>query len=63
LTKDEKETNKIISSLRSVVEHAIGGIKRFRSISEKLRNKKAFIDDKLILIASGLWNYHLLSEQ
>lgn len=59
LTEREKEFNKLISSYRVVVEHAIGGIKRYRCISEKLRNKKAFIDDKLMLLSAGLWNYHL----
>lgn len=59
LTADEKETNKIISSYRVIVEHAIGGIKRYRCMSEKLRNHKAFIDDQFILLTSGLWNYHL----
>ncbi|MEK9178143.1 MAG: transposase family protein, partial [Patescibacteria group bacterium] len=61
LTKDEKEMNKLISSYRVVVEHAIGGIKRYRCISEKLRNKKAWIDDKFMLLSAGLWNYHLSS--
>jgi len=61
LTFDEKETNKLISSYRVVVEHAIGGIKRLRCMSEKLRNRRAFVDDQFILLASGLWNYHLSS--
>jgi hypothetical protein len=61
LTYDEKETNKIISSYRVLVEHAIGGIKRYRCISEKLRNRKAYIDDTLLLLSGGLWNYHLSS--
>ena len=59
LTVDDKEMNKLISSYRVVVEHAIGGIKRYRCISEKLRNRKAFIDDTLMLLSTGLWNYHL----
>ncbi len=59
LTYDEKETNKIISSYRVIVEHAIGGIKRYRCISEKLRNHKPFIDDQFLLLSAGLWNYHL----
>jgi hypothetical protein len=59
LTYEEKETNKLISGYRVIVEHAIGGIKRFRCMSEKLRNHKAYIDDQFILLASGLWNYHL----
>lgn len=61
LTLDERETNKIISSYRVLVEHAIGGIKRYRCMSEKLRNRKPFIDDQFLLLASGLWNYHLTS--
>lgn len=59
LTYDEKEMNKLISSYRVLVEHAIGGIKRYRCVSEKLRNHKAYIDDKFILLSAGLWNYHL----
>lgn len=59
LTADEKETNRIISSFRVVVEHAIGGIKRYRCMSEKLRNKKAYIEDTFLLLSAGLWNYHL----
>ena len=61
LTLDEKEMNKLISSYRVIVEHAIGGIKRYRCISEKLRNRKPFIDDTFLLLSSGLWNYHLAS--
>lgn len=59
LTADEKETNKIISSYRAIVEHTIGGIKRYRCMSEKLRNRKPFIDDQFLLLSAGLWNYHL----
>jgi|SRR5579859_315032 len=59
LSLSEKETNKIISSYRVIVEHAIGGIKRYRCMSEKLRNHKAFIDDQFLLLTAGLWNYHL----
>lgn len=59
LTPEEKEMNKLISSYRVLVEHAIGGIKRYRCMSEKLRNHKAFIDDTFILLSAGLWNYHL----
>ena len=59
LTYDEKETNKIISSYRVIVEHAIGGIERYRCMSERLRNRKSYTDDTFLLLASGLWNYHL----
>lgn len=59
LTAPEKEMNRIISSFRVVVEHAIGGIKRYGCLSNKLRSKKPAIDDQFLLLSSGLWNYHL----
>lgn len=61
LTVEEKELNTLISLVRVVVEHAIGGIKRYRCISGKLRNRKQAIDDTFLLLSSGLWNYHLSS--
>ncbi len=59
LTSEEKEMNRIISSFRVVVEHAIGGIKRYGCISNKLRSRKTAIEDTFLLLSSGLWNYHL----
>jgi DDE superfamily endonuclease/Helix-turn-helix of DDE superfamily endonuclease len=59
LTDEEKKQNKIISSIRVLVEHAIGGIKRFKIITDKCRNKKDDFNDKVMLISCGLWNYHL----
>jgi hypothetical protein len=58
LTKKEKEMNKLISSVRIKVEHAISGIKRFRCVSDIYRNKNGF-DDKMMNVATGLWNFHL----
>jgi len=58
LTKEEKEENKIISSIRIVVEHAIGGMKRFRCLTDVLRSKNG-IDDKFVTVCAGLWNFHL----
>ena len=58
LTLKEKEENKIISSIRIVVEHSIGGLKRFRCLTDLYRNKNG-IDDKFITICAGLWNFHL----
>lgn len=59
LSKEEKEENKIISSLRYVSEHAIGGMKRFGIMIQTLRNKIGKFDDLVALICAGLWNYHL----
>lgn len=59
LTKREKENNRIISSFRIVVEHAIAGIKRYRVVTDTFRNKKPNLDDLFMEISSGLWNLHL----
>lgn len=60
LTDEEKVINKLIRSIRILVEHAIGGVKRFRIISDIFRNKIDRFDDKVMEIACGLWNYHLV---
>jgi hypothetical protein len=51
LTNEQKARNKVISGLRVLVEHAIGGIKRFRITSDKFRNKKDEFNDKAMLIS------------
>lgn len=58
LTADDKAMNRLISSVRIGVEHAIGGMKRFRAVSEIYRNKNGW-DDKLVNVATGLWNFHV----
>ena len=61
LTKEQKEENTIIGSIRVTVEHAIWlALKRFNSISHKFRNKNDELADQMALLTSGLWNYHLL---
>jgi hypothetical protein len=59
LTQEQKAENRVISGLRMVVEHAIGGIKRFRCMTDIFRNK-AGRDDSMILVAAALWNLHLI---
>lgn len=58
LTDEEKAINRLISSARMAVEHAIGGIKRFRCVSDIYRNKNG-LDDRLVNVAAGLWNLHI----
>ncbi len=58
LTESERAMNRLISSSRMVVEHAIGGMKRFRAASNLYRNKNGW-DDTLVHVAAGLWNFHL----
>jgi len=59
LSQTVKEQNKRKSRIRVLVEHAIGGIKRFRITTDVFRNKLKDFDDTAMLISSGLWNYHL----
>jgi hypothetical protein len=58
LTDAQKAMNRLISSCRMPVEHAIGGMKRFRCASDIYRNKNGF-DDRLASVAAGLWNLHI----
>lgn len=59
LSKTVKEQNAKKSGLRVLVEHAIGGVKRFRITTDVFRNKLKDFDDTVMLISSGLWNFHL----
>lgn len=56
-----KEQNRRKSRLRILVEHAIGGVKRFRAVADVFRSKREGADDRAMVIACGLWNYHLAS--
>ncbi len=59
LTQEQKDENRLVSVLRVVVEHAIGGYKRFRAASDIDRNRRANFDDQLNIVSAGLWNDHL----
>ena len=59
LTEKDKENNRIISSIRVVVEHALAGIKKFRAVSDRFRNRLGRFDDDLMLVVCGLHNYHI----
>ena len=58
LSTEQKQENKIISSLRIAAEHAIGHIKRFGCMIQKYRNHKAK-DDQMIKLCAGLWNFYI----
>lgn len=59
LSKTVKEQNKRKSKVRVLVEHAIGGIKRLNIVAHVYRNRVKDFDDTVMIISSGLWNYHL----
>lgn len=59
LSDEEKRENTVIASFRMRVEHAIGGIKRYRALSDVFRNKNGMLDDLFMEIGAGIWNFHL----
>lgn len=58
LNGGEKLGNRLISRERVKVEHAIGGIKRFKIVSDIFRGITHSMD-RTFAIAAGLWNLHL----
>lgn len=59
LSNTVKGRNKSKSRIRILVEHAIGGIKRYGIVSQVFRNRTENADDTAMYLSSGLWNYHL----
>jgi hypothetical protein len=59
LTDEQKAVNFLKASLRVVVEHAIGGVKRLNVIAHTFRNRTEALADQFMVVACGLWNYHL----
>ena len=59
LTEAQKEENREFSCQRVVCEHAHAGIKRCRSVTDVYRNRVPDFDDRLMLNATGLWNFYL----
>jgi DDE superfamily endonuclease/Helix-turn-helix of DDE superfamily endonuclease len=63
LTEEQKSDNRIISSIRVVVEHAIGGMKRMKAAADIYRNRIPNTDDRFHLLSAGIWNFHLQQTQ
>ena len=59
LSDMEKHINGWIASIRIRVEHAIGGVKRYRIVKEKIRNWKKGFKDSIIETCCGLHNFRL----
>ncbi len=59
LTESQKQENKAKSSVRVVVEHAIGRVKICRIVKDKIRLWKPQIKDKLMQLCCGLHNFRL----
>jgi hypothetical protein len=59
LTPPEKAANCSISSIRIRIEHAIGGVKRYRLVKDKIRLLKDGIRDSIMETCCGLHNFRL----
>ena len=59
LSQEDKENNRQISSVRVRVEHAIGGVKRYRIVKDKIRNWKDDFRDQVMATCCGLHNFRL----
>ena len=59
LTEKQKAENRVLSRVRIRVEHAIGGIKRYRILVHKFRNRMEGMFDDVIGICAGLWNFFI----
>jgi DDE superfamily endonuclease len=59
LTPPEKTANRAISSIRIRIEHAIGGVKRYRIVKDKIRLFKDGIRDTVMETCCGLRNFRL----
>lgn len=59
LTLPEKANNRRISSIRIRIEHAMGGVKRYRIVKDKIRLLKDGIRDSMMETCCGLHNFRL----
>ena len=59
LSCEEKQNNRLISSIRIRIEHAIGGVKRYRIVKDKIRNWKVGFRDAVMETCCGLHNLRL----
>lgn len=59
LTPEEKAENQRISSIRIRIEHAIGGVKRYRIVKDKVRVWKRGFRDQLMETCCALHNFRL----
>jgi len=59
LSDEQREWNGLLAGQRVVVEHAIGGMKRYGAVSGIYRNRRPKMDDQFHLLAAGLWNHFI----
>ena len=61
MTEAELRCNRLLSSVRISVEHALSGVKRLRIVKAVLRNSKVGFSDRVMEIACALHNWRTTS--
>jgi len=51
--------NGLTAKVRVLAEHAIGGVKRLKCLTDGYRNRRKTLEDHLMVVGCGLWNLHL----
>ena len=59
LSPEQKSENKLLASKRIFVEHSIGGMKRYRILSDRLRVHDLELYNVILGVCAGLWNFYL----
>jgi hypothetical protein len=59
LSLEQKQENKLLARERIRVEHAIGGMKRYRILSDRLRVQDVKLYNVILGVCAGLWNFYL----
>ena len=59
LDATQKLENRIFAQERVKVEHAIGGMKRYRILSDRLRLHDIGLYNDVLEVCAGLWNFQL----
>jgi hypothetical protein len=59
LTAEEKAENRRISSIRVLIEHVIGSVKRYRMVRDTIRVKCEVFRDMVMETCCGLHNFRI----
>jgi len=59
----KKAYNRKLAHWRVGIEHAIGGMKRYRILAERIRLKSRDQINMIVQICAGLWNLHIKGQR
>ncbi len=59
LPKWAQDLNRLTAKVRVLAEHASGGVKRLRCLTDVDRNRRKPLADRLMVVGCRLWNLHV----